>query len=257
MSDNMSINGNTPTQTDQKYKENKTAKAENEVDKYGNKITKSIENNELTTNDFLKIMMEQLKLQDPTKPHDMNKMLDSQMQMTTLNMNQNMIEALKSIQKTFNQSSLANAAGIIGNAVENGSKTEAGEAKKYVVVSIEMQDGEVMVVAQEPLYVYQGIVIEEGEGDDKKRKFARYDNDGNIFNEKGERTGETIELESSGNPKMKDGKLIIKDKDGKEIVKKDENGKEIADHKYVLSGQNQIVYDKPTKFPFSSITKVS
>jgi len=135
MSDNMSINGNTPTQIDQKYKENKTATAESEVDKYGNKITKDIKNNELTTNDFLKIMMEQLKLQDPTKPHDMNKMLDSQMQMTTLNMNQNMIDALKSIQKTFNQSSLANATGIIGKVVENGS----------IVVQLTFNNGSIVV----------------------------------------------------------------------------------------------------------------
>jgi len=233
---------------DQKYKENKTAKAESEVDKYGNEITKDIKNNELTTNDFLRIMMEQLKLQDPTKPHDMDKMLDSQMQMTTLNMNQDMIEALKSIQKTFNQSSLSNAAGIIGSMVENGSTTENGEIKEYVVKSIEIQDGEVIVVANEALYIYHGIAIEEGEGDDKKLKYMKYDDDGNIYDEKNEKTGEIIELESKGTPKIKDKKLIIKDKDGKEI----------AEHKYVLSGQQTLITaSEPTRFPFSSITKVS
>jgi len=47
---------------------------------------------------------------------------------------------------------------------------------------------------------------------------------------------------------MKDGKLIIKDKDGKEI----------ADHKYKKSGQTTLITaDEPTRFPFSSITKVS
>jgi len=159
-----------------------------------------------------------------------------------------MIEALKSIQKTFNQSSLSNATGVIGRWVENGSTTTDGVPKAYKVGSIEMQDGEVIVVAYEELYTHHGITIEDGEGDDKKYTAAGYDKDGNLYDEKGEKTGNTIELESPGTPKMKDGKLIIKDKDGKEI----------ADHKYVLNGQNTtIVANEPTKFPFPKITKVS
>jgi len=247
---NTSVNSKTSTpQVEQKYTENKTLKSATKVDQYGNKITEKVDNNDLTTNDFLKIMMEQLKLQDPTKPKDMDKMLDSQMQMTTLNMNQNMIEALKSIQSAFNQSALSNATGVIGRWVENGSTTTDGVPKAYKVGSIEMQDGEVIVVAYEELYTHHGITIEEkGEGDNKKHIVAGYDKDGNLYDEKGEKTGNTIELEGPGTPKMKDGKLIIKDKDGKEI----------EDHKYVLSGQNTtVVANEPTKFPFPKITKVS
>ena len=37
---------------------------------FGNKYTQSVSNDSLTTNDFLKLMIEELKLQDPTKPMD-------------------------------------------------------------------------------------------------------------------------------------------------------------------------------------------
>jgi len=55
------------------------------TDSYGNKYTQSVSNDSLTTNDFLKLMIEELKLQDPTKPMDSAKMLSTQMQMSTLN----------------------------------------------------------------------------------------------------------------------------------------------------------------------------
>ena len=69
-----------------------------------------------------------------------------------------------------------------------------------------------------------------------------------FYNEKGEKTGETIVLESIGKPVVKNGKLVVKDKDGKEI----------SDHKYEPSGQNTLIRaEEATKFPFSSIIKVS
>ena len=40
------------------------------TDSFGNKYTQSVSNDQLTTNDFLKLMIEELKLQDPTKPMD-------------------------------------------------------------------------------------------------------------------------------------------------------------------------------------------
>ena len=72
------------------------------TDSYGNKYTQSVSNDSLTTNDFLKLMIEELKLQDPTKPMDSSKMLSTQMQMSTLNANMEMIKALQSIQTAFN-----------------------------------------------------------------------------------------------------------------------------------------------------------
>ncbi len=64
--------------------------------------------------------------------------------------------------------------------------------------------------------------------DGDELKAANYDEAGNLYNEKGEKTGQTIVLESLGKPLVKDGKLVVKDADGNEV----------ADHKYVASGKS-------------------
>src|SRR5574344_2150584 len=178
------------------------------TDSYGNQYTQSITNDQLTTNDFLKLMIEELKLQDPTKPMDSAKMLSTQMQMSTLNANMEMIKALQSIQTAFTQSSLSTATGVIGKNIENGSTNKDGALKAFTVESIENVDGEIQVVAREWLYLHNGISLKDGD----ELKAANYDETGNIFDEKGEKTGQTIVLESLGKPLVKDGKLAVKDK---------------------------------------------
>ena len=213
------------------------------TDSYGNKYTQSVSNDSLTTNDFLKLMIEELKLQDPTKPMDSSKMLDTQMQMSTLNANMEMIKALQAIETSFNQSSLSTAVGIIGKDVENGSVREDGINRAFNIESIEVIDGEIMVKGSEWLYIHRGIALKDGE----EYKAVDYDEEGNLYNEKGEKTGQTIVLSGLGTPEVRNGKLVIKDEDGKEI----------EDHDYVLSGRNTtVVADETTTFPFSSITKI-
>ena len=213
------------------------------TDSYGNKYTQSVSNDSLTTNDFLKLMIEELKLQDPTKPMDSAKMLSTQMQMSTLNANMEMIKALQSIQTAFTQSSLSTATGVIGKNIENGSTNKDGALKAFTVESIENVDGEIQVVAREWLYLHNGISLKDGD----ELKAANYDETGNLYDEKGEKTGQTLVLESLGKPLVKDGKLVVKDADGNEV----------ADHKYVASGKsNVVVSSETTTFPFSSITKI-
>ena len=213
------------------------------TDSYGNKYTQSVSNDSLTTNDFLKLMIEELKLQDPTKPMDSAKMLSTQMQMSTLNANMEMIKALQSIQTAFTQSSLSTATGVIGKNIENGSTNKDGALKAFTVESIENVDGEIQVVAREWLYLHNGISLK----DEDELKVANYDETGNLIDEKGEKTGQTLVLESLGKTLVKDGKLVVKDADGNEV----------ADHKYVASGKsNVVVSSETTTFPFSSITKI-
>ena len=213
------------------------------TDSYGNQYTQSVSNDSLTTNDFLKLMIEELKLQDPTKPMDSSKMLDTQMQMSTLNANMEMIEALQAIETSFNQSSLSTAVGIIGKNVENGQVRTDGISKAFEIQSIENVDGEIMAIGRELLYMKYGIALESGD----ELKVADYDELGNIYNEKGEKTGQTIVLESLGKPLVKDGKLVVKDADGNEV----------ADHKYVASGKSTLILSsETTTFPFSSITRI-
>lgn len=213
------------------------------TDSFGNKYTQSVSNDSLTTNDFLKLMIEELKLQDPTKPMDSSKMLSTQMQMSTLNANMEMIKALQSIQTAFSQSSLSTATGVIGKNVENGSTRSDGSLKPFTIESIENIDGQIMAVGREWLYMHNGIAFKDG--DDIKA--AEYDEVGNLYNEKGEKTGQTIVLESLGKPLVKDGKLVVKDADGNEV----------ADHKYVASGKSTLILSsETTTFPFSSITRI-
>ena len=213
------------------------------TDSYGNKYTQSVSNDSLTTNDFLKLMIEELKLQDPTKPMDSAKMLSTQMQMSTLNANMEMIKALQSIQTAFTQSSLSTATGVIGKNIENGSTNKDGALKAFTVESIENVDGEIQVIAREWLYLHNGISLKDG--DDIKA--AEYDEVGNLYNEKGEKTGQTIVLESLGKPLVKDGKLVIKDEDGNEV----------SDHNYLVSNKaSAILSSETTSMPFSSITKI-
>ena len=213
------------------------------TDSYGNKYTQSVSNDSLTTNDFLKLMIEELKLQDPTKPMDSSKVLSTKMQMSTLNANMEMIKALQSIQTAFTQSSLSTATGVIGKNVENGSTRSDGSLKPFTIKSIENIDGEIQVVAREWLYLHNGISLKDGD----ELKVANYDETGNLIDEKGEKTGQTLVLESLGKPLVKDGKLVVKDADGNEV----------SDHKYVASGKsNVVVSSETTTFPFSSITKI-
>ena len=213
------------------------------TDSYGNKYTQSVSNDSLTTNDFLKLMIEELKLQDPTKPMDSAKMLSTQMQMSTLNANMEMIKALQSIQTAFTQSSLSTATGVIGKNIENGSTNKDGALKAFTVESIENVDGEIQVVAREWLYLHNGISLKDGD----ELKAANYDETGNLIDEKGEKTGQTIVLESLGKPLVKDGKLVIKDEDGNEV----------SDHNYLVSNKaSAILSSETTSMPFSSITKI-
>lgn len=213
------------------------------TDSYGNKYTQSVSNDSLTTNDFLKLMIEELKLQDPTKPMDSAKMLSTQMQMSTLNANMEMIKALQSIQTAFTQSSLSTATGVIGKNVENGSTRSDGSLKPFTIESIENIDGEIQVVAREWLYLHNGISLKDGD----ELKAANYDETGNLFDEKGEKTGQTLVLESLGKPLVKDGKLVIKDEDGNEV----------SDHNYLVSNKaSAILSSETTSMPFSSITKI-
>src|SRR5574344_860544 len=169
-------------------------------------------------------MIEELKLQDPTKPMDSAKMLSTQMQMSTLNANMEMIKALQSIQTAFTQSSLSTATGVIGKNIEN-------------------VDGEIQVVAREWLYLHNGISYKDGD----ELKAANYDETGNLFDKKSKKTGQTIVLESLGKPLVKDGKLVVKDADGNEV----------SDHKYVANGKSTVVVsDEIVSMPFSSITKI-
>ena len=212
----------------------------------GNSYTSAISNDQLTNEDFLKLMIQELKLQDPTKPMDSAKMLSTQMQMSTLSMNQEMIKAMQSIQTAFTQTSLSNATAMIGKNIEDGNVGTNGVTKAYTVRSIENVDGEVYVKAQEILYLEDRIVLQDPENSENN-KIINYNVNGEILDEDGNKTGDKIVLTSPGMPLVSDGKLTILNSDNEKVT----------DHKYKLAGVTLPVYsDQLTSMPFSSIMKI-
>ena len=212
----------------------------------GNSYTSAISNDQLTNNDFLKLMIQELKLQDPTKPMDSAKMLSTQMQMSTISTNQEMIKAMQSMQTAFTQSSLSNASGIIGKNIEDGNIGSDGVTKAYTVRSVENIDGVIQVKAQQMLYVENRVIVPSAT-DATKSEIVDYNAAGEILDSKGVKTGNKIVLTSPGVPLLSDGKLTILD----------ENNAKLTSHKYTLAGVTAPVYsDQLTTMPFSSITKI-
>ncbi|MDY3204143.1 MAG: flagellar hook capping FlgD N-terminal domain-containing protein [Arcobacter sp.] len=212
----------------------------------GNSYTTSISNDQLTSNDFLKLMIQELKLQDPTKPMDSAKMLSTQMQMSTINTNQEMLKAMQAMQTAYTQTALSNATGVIGKNIEDGNVGEDGITKAYTVKSIENVDGEIQVKAQQILYLEDRVILQDPT-DATKNQIVNYNVNGEILDENGNKTGEKIVLTAPGVPLVSDGKLTLLD----------ENNEIVDEHKYTLAGVSVPVYsDKLTTLPFSSITKI-
>lgn len=212
----------------------------------GNSYTTAISNDKLSNDDFLKLMIQELKLQDPTKPMDSKEMLSTQMQMSQMNTNQEMIKAMQAMQTAFTQSSLSNASSIIGKNIEDGNTSDSGVSKAYTVRSVENSDGEIQVKAQEILYLEDRVLVPDP-SDSTKSQIVNYNAIGEILDDNGNKTGNKIVLSSPGVPVVTNGKLTILDS----------SNNKITDHKYTLAGVTTAVYsDQMTTLPFSSITKI-
>lgn len=207
----------------------------------GSSYTSSISNDQLTNSDFLKLMIEELKMQDPTKPMDSAQMLSTQMQMSTINTNLETIKTMETLAKTFSQSALSNAANVIGKSIEDGNVGENGVNKAYTVRSVENVDGEVTVKAQQILYVEDQVKDADGNS-------INYDINGEILDADGKKNW------TKSCFKKNPGEVITEN--GKPVIL-DENNEKVTDHTYEMSGGVLPVYsDQLTSIPFSNITKI-
>lgn len=206
----------------------------------GNKYTKSISNDTLTNTDFLNLMITELKMQDPTKPMDSQRMLDNQMQMSSIQTNIKTAETMDKLAAAYTQSSLSNAATIIGKNVENGDVGDNGVTKAYTVTSVESIEGEVYLKARQILYIEAQVKDKEGDA-------INYNAAGEIIDKDGKKTGQKVALKEPGLPIMEDGKPVILDK----------NNEKVKDHGYELAGKNIPVYsDQLSTIPFNKVTKI-
>ena len=212
----------------------------------GNSYTSSISNDELTNDDFLTLMITELKLQDPTSPTDSAQMLQTQMQMSTISTNQEMATAMASLQQSFAQTAMTNAANVIGKNVEDGNIGETGINKAYTVTSVESIDGEIQVRAQEILYIENKIKLTDPD-DSSNDILLDYNVNGEVTDANGDKTGYKIALNNPGDPIVSGDSLVILDEDNVEV----------SDHNYALAVLSAAVYsDQFTDIPFSQITKI-
>lgn len=210
------------------------------VDKYGNGYTTNISNDKLTNADFLNLMLQELKMQDPTKPADSSKMLNSQMQMSSIETNLSLVKSMEKLTTAYGQSALSSASTVIGKNVENGAVSESGGSKAYIVRSVLNENGQVILRGQELAYIHHEIKNKDGE-------IVKYNNLGELVDAEGNKTGNKVALQSAGKPILKEGKPVILD----------ENNEEIVDSGYVMAGSQFNVYKvEMTNIPFSSVTRI-
>ena len=114
----------------------------------GNTYTTQVINDQLTNEDFLRLFLEELKSQDPTKPMDADKLLDNQLKMNQIQANNDMIASLKTLSQTYKTSLLANAVNFINKTIQSSEIGEDGVNLTYKIASVEQQDGEVILVGK-------------------------------------------------------------------------------------------------------------
>ena len=131
------------------------------TDAYGNTYTTAVSNDELQSEDFITLMLTELKLQDPTNTVDSASMLSTQLQLSTLEANTATVDAMESLQSTFEQSALSSSAAIIGNIIENGDTDDDGNVKQYKVSSVAMNDGTISLTAYELTGYYDVYYFDE------------------------------------------------------------------------------------------------
>lgn len=133
------------------------------TDAYGNSYTTAVSNDELQSEDFITLMLTELKLQDPTNTTDSSEIMDSQLKLANLEASTKTVEAMESLQTSYQQSALSNSSSLIGNIVENGNTDDEGNAKQYKVASVSMSDGTITLSAYELSNYYDVYTFDEVE----------------------------------------------------------------------------------------------
>jgi flagellar basal-body rod modification protein FlgD len=131
------------------------------TDAYGNSYTTAVSNDSLGSDDFITLMLTELKYQDPTNAVDSDSMLSTQLQLSTLEANTATVDAMESLQSTFEQSALSSSSALIGNIIENGDTDDDGNAKQYKVSSVAMNDGTISLTAYELSGYYDVYYFDE------------------------------------------------------------------------------------------------
>ena len=216
---------------------------DNTTVKDGVRYTTEDDPNKLTSNDFLELMLTEMKMQDPTKPTDSQALMDSQLKMSTIESNLEMADSMKALQKSYAASALSTAANMIGRIVEDGSTNDKGQLKSYKVETVENKDGDLYVNVREIIGIQDALYNMD------TKKFTPYDADGYIY-EDGKKTDYKVVLKDGRFDRNDDGTLKLVDKDNKEVTD------EAIIKKYVYGKSNPVYAEKTTSLPVDKIVEV-
>lgn len=253
----MAVDVVTQSQSDAQYWEQRKEEAvdrattSTSTDDNGNSYTTAVSNDTLTNNDFLKLLLEEMKMQDPTKPKDTQAIMDSQLKMSQIQANEEMSSSLKALTASYAASSLSNAVGFMGKVIENGSSDEElGVLNSYKVATVESIDGEVYVNAHVQTGYYHNVRISSEVDGETVYTDLSYNSDGKILDENGADTGVNAVLLDNGSFQIIDEKYVFNDNDGNIIT--DEN----ILNKYEITSALPQYSSSFTTIPVNSITKV-
>jgi flagellar basal-body rod modification protein FlgD len=234
----------------------------NSVDSYGNSYTNAISNDKLTNEDFLNLMIEELKNQDPTNPMDTAAMMDNQLKMSQMESNLKMSKSMNQLQAAFESSALAGAANMIGRIAEMEVQVPKIDAETGEMMYDE-ETGEVVTEAGVKEYQIQSIIKQEGELFGKVNEIVGladklyyqgvqipYTSSGFMY-ENGELTDYRVQLDEN--------KRVVTDDNGKPIIL-NEDGEQITDEEYLSSfaiSGTEYIYGEEEILPLSSIIRIS
>jgi len=211
----------------------------------GNAYTSAVSNDTLTNADFLTLMLEEMKQQDPTKPMDSAALMDSQLKMSTIQSNQDVASAMAAMQKSYASSALSTAANMIGHSVKNGELDDKGEDKIYKVVTVNNKDGELYAKAQQ----FTGVV--DGLKNTETDEIAKYDSNGIIYDGT-DATDYRVSLDANGRFEYNaDNTVKILDSDNNVVTD------DAITSKYTYGGYSLMYSDDTVDIPLSGITAVS
>jgi flagellar basal-body rod modification protein FlgD len=213
-------------------------------DKFGNAVTTGVTNDKLTNDDFLKLMLTELQYQDPTKPMDSKEMMNSQLKMSSIETNLEMATAMKSLEQSFAQTSLSSATNIMGRTVENGTLNDDGTMKSFKVNTVELNDGDVYLNAQEITGIRDMIL------NPATQAYLNFDSNGQVLDGSGGTLDQFIPLDSAG--------AVIADSAGK-IVVKNAAGDVVTQaegEEYEYKGSDFVYASETTTISYNDVTKV-
>ncbi len=218
----------------------------------GNSYTTNVSNDQLTNEDFLKLMLEEMKMQDPTKPMDSQELMNSQLQMSQIQANTDMSKSLQELSKSYQASSLASAVSFMGRTIENGSTdSDTGMLNSYKVGTVESSDGDIFVNANKQTGYYHKIKLIKEDDDQVSYVDIQYDSStGKIYNEDGTDSGVNVVINPDGSFKTVDGQYQLVDNNGEIITDED------ILNQYAISDMLPVYSEETTKIPVNTITKV-